>query len=328
MDAVRTLTPEAHAELQARLGYLQDEPEKTRKATMLLEEGRFEPVPDQPDTYQVIGLSGQIYTTSTKVCSCKARRSPQTPHPCYHMLGLHLYRSVASTMAQQGATMYGEAQQDTEAQVAFEDPSEPHKPSHLPGAGERVVPEPTPTTTLSPQEGETRGMDDKQQRHEIVRLLTLAGLKLKTREDFAEATETYTGLALQPAHFALIITRLEALIAARKAALPSPKLLADYMVDIKGKRHVQYGGLLAYAHEQGLISLTARLTTVSKELAIATATATFKDGRTFTETADATPDNVGVQIKPHFMRMAVTRAKARALRDALNIGEAAAEELE
>jgi len=62
-------------------------------------------------------------------------------------------------------------------------------------------------------------------------------------------------------------------------------------------------------------------------LAVAHATATFADGRRFTESGDATPENVGAQVRPHFARLALTRAKARCLRDALNIGLCAVEEL-
>ena len=36
------------------------------------------------------------------------------------------------------------------------------------------------------------------------------------------------------------------------------------------------------------------------ELAIAVATATFADGRVFTESADATPANAGARIRVHF----------------------------
>jgi hypothetical protein len=35
--------------------------------------------------------------------------------------------------------------------------------------------------------------------------------------------------------------------------------------------------------------------------------------------SDATPDNVGFHVRPPWIRMTLTRAKARALRDALTI---------
>ena len=102
----------------------------------------------------------------------------------------------------------------------------------------------------------------------------------------------------------------------------------EYLTTIHGKEFVQFTGLLALAHAQGLISLSAELVSVTKDLALAQATATFADGRTFTEAADATPDNVNTGVKKHFARCALTRAKARALRDALNISTCAVEELD
>jgi hypothetical protein len=63
-------------------------------------------------------------------------------------------------------------------------------------------------------------------------------------------------------------------------------------------------------------------------LAIARATAAFRDGRSFSESADATPENVHFNIRPHFPRAALTRAKARVLRDALNIAMVAIEDLD
>jgi hypothetical protein len=106
-----------------------------------------------------------------------------------------------------------------------------------------------------------------------------------------------------------------------------PEIPAQYLQLIDGKPFVKYAGLLALAHAQGLQQLAARFTQVSDTLAVAHATATFTDGRRFTESGDATPENVGPRVRPHFARLALTRAKARCLRDALNIGLCAVEEL-
>jgi hypothetical protein len=109
---------------------------------------------------------------------------------------------------------------------------------------------------------------------------------------------------------------------------PSPNgSIAKWIKKIHGKDFIQYEGLLALAHEQGLTTLGAGFISVTSDLAIAYAWAEFKDGRTFWEAGDATPDNVHHQVRPHFARVALTRAKARVLRDALNIGVVAVEEL-
>src|SRR5207249_2408835 len=79
---------------------------------------------------------------------------------------------------------------------------------------------------------------------------------------------------------------------------------------------------LAMAHEQGLVNLSAHFISVTDTLALAEATAEFSDGRTFRECADATPGNVGPTVRAHFPRIAATRAKARCLRDDLNISVA------
>jgi hypothetical protein len=109
------------------------------------------------------------------------------------------------------------------------------------------------------------------------------------------------------------------------AALPIP---AQFIVELHGKQFVTFGGLLAMAHERGLVSLKADFIAVTAELALAHAVATFQDGRIFEESADATPANVNARVKVHYPRMALTRAKARALRDARNISMVAVEELE
>lgn len=112
------------------------------------------------------------------------------------------------------------------------------------------------------------------------------------------------------------------------APRPAPTIPAEFVTTIHGRAFVQYVGLLAMAHAQGLSSLQAELVTVPPELATARATAIFADGRTFSEAADATPDNVSAQVRKHFARCALTRAKSRALRDALNMGMVALEELD
>ena len=97
---------------------------------------------------------------------------------------------------------------------------------------------------------------------------------------------------------------------------------------IHGKEFITYEGLLAMAHEHGLIELSAEFISVDDKLALAASYAVFKDGRKFWEAGDATPTNVHPQVKAHFARVALTRAKARVLRDALNIGMVSVEELE
>jgi hypothetical protein len=103
---------------------------------------------------------------------------------------------------------------------------------------------------------------------------------------------------------------------------------AKWITHIHGKEFIQYAGLLAMAHEQGLLELSAEFISVTPELALAAAHAFFADGRKFWDAGDATPTNVHQRVRVHFARVALTRAKARCLRDALNIGMVAVEELE
>jgi hypothetical protein len=109
---------------------------------------------------------------------------------------------------------------------------------------------------------------------------------------------------------------------------PTTNGLSKWIVTIHGKETIRYQGLLAMAHEQGLVSLSARFTSLTESLAVATAFAKFKDGRKFFEAGESTPSNVQAGVRAAWARMALTRAKARVLRDALNIGMVSAEELE
>ena len=112
-----------------------------------------------------------------------------------------------------------------------------------------------------------------------------------------------------------------------------------------GKEHATYAGVLAEAHKKGLKGISVRIlqypTDENHFMCICEATITMsikesmahKDGMitggidgTFVEIGDASPKNVNSMIAPHLVRMAATRAKGRALRDAVNIGKALKEE--
>ena len=99
---------------------------------------------------------------------------------------------------------------------------------------------------------------------------------------------------------------------------------------VEEKEVATYAGVLARAHEEGLTSITTELVQVPHPdngmVAIVTAKVVTTKG-TFTGIGDANPDNVGRKIVPHLIRMAETRAKVRALRDAVNIGMVSLEEL-
>jgi hypothetical protein len=113
-------------------------------------------------------------------------------------------------------------------------------------------------------------------------------------------------------------------------APPKPQAVTidpKYRVMIQKKAFVLFEGLLQAAHTQGLISLETTVVSVSDTLAVCQSTARFQDGRVFTDIGDATPKNVKVHLAPHFIRLAATRASARALRRAHGINDVAVEEL-
>jgi hypothetical protein len=104
----------------------------------------------------------------------------------------------------------------------------------------------------------------------------------------------------------------------------------EFIVNRQGKDFVLYAGLLDQAHREGLKRISTKLLQAPSDenghLAICFAEVETEKG-VFSGIGDASPDNVGRMIAPHTVRMAETRAKARALRDAINVAVTALEEL-
>lgn len=103
----------------------------------------------------------------------------------------------------------------------------------------------------------------------------------------------------------------------------------NHIINLKGKDYVLFAGLLEEAHKQELESIETELIQIPTgdcPMAIVSAAIKTKKGR-FTALGDASPENVNKFITPHLIRMAETRALARAFRFATNIGMTAFEEL-
>jgi hypothetical protein len=104
----------------------------------------------------------------------------------------------------------------------------------------------------------------------------------------------------------------------------------QFIVERDGRSFALYAGLLEEAHEQGLSSIETELLQIpvpaNGEVAICRARVTTSRG-TFVGIGDAAPDNVPAEFVTCLIRMAETRAKARALRDAVNVAITAFEEL-
>lgn len=106
---------------------------------------------------------------------------------------------------------------------------------------------------------------------------------------------------------------------------------AKFIVQLSGKDYALWAGILAEAHERGLQSIETTLVQVpaddNGQTAIVKAVVTMKDGTQFTDYGDANPRNTSPAMAKALIRLASTRAKGRALRDAINVGQTMLEEL-
>lgn len=105
-----------------------------------------------------------------------------------------------------------------------------------------------------------------------------------------------------------------------------------HVISLQGQEFITYEGLLSEAHAKGLKSIRTRLVqlpdTTNGHTAVVTAEVELDGGKVFSGIGDASPQNVNSMIAKHLIRMAETRAKARAFRDAVNIGMTSLVELD
>lgn len=118
-----------------------------------------------------------------------------------------------------------------------------------------------------------------------------------------------------------------------------PEKYQKYVKELQGKKFITHAGLLAIAHDTGLVSIKTELiqADMEKKFAIVRADVMMrvKEGKDseifqakeFTGLGDSTQTNTGKMVAEHFVRMAETRAVARALRLATNVGLTSVEEI-
>ena len=112
--------------------------------------------------------------------------------------------------------------------------------------------------------------------------------------------------------------------------------LSKYVVNVQGKDFITFPGLLAEAHGQGLVGIETSLVNpenpkspiVKAIVTLRSAEAGPQGFKVFTGYGDATETNVAKKVSGALLRMAETRAIARALRFACNIDMTAIEELD
>jgi hypothetical protein len=110
-----------------------------------------------------------------------------------------------------------------------------------------------------------------------------------------------------------------------------PKLDERWIIEIEGNQFVKYAGLLDLGHQKGISQIEVEPlqfpTKDNGNAAICKATVISRVGETFIDIGDANPGNCNSKVAKHLLRLASTRAIARALRSFTNIGMTCLEEL-
>lgn len=121
----------------------------------------------------------------------------------------------------------------------------------------------------------------------------------------------------------------------KKSKAPTKTDLSQYIVNVQGKDFITFPGLLQEAHALGLKEIRTELISPPTDLTNPVVKATVilvEDGsplsKVFSGYGDANVNNVAKKVSGALLRMAETRAIARALRFACNIDMAALEELD
>ncbi len=110
-----------------------------------------------------------------------------------------------------------------------------------------------------------------------------------------------------------------------------PRLDERFIKIIDGKEFALYAGLLDLAHQNHLLGIEVELLQYPSkdngQTAVCRAAIKAAKSGPFIDFGDANPLNCNSKVAKHLIRMASTRAKARALRDMTNVGMTALEEL-
>jgi hypothetical protein len=111
-----------------------------------------------------------------------------------------------------------------------------------------------------------------------------------------------------------------------------PKLDERWITTIEGREFVKYPGLLDLGHQKGISQIEVEViqlpTAENGHFAVCKASVVSKTGESFVDIGDANPGNCSSKVSKHILRMASTRAIARALRSFTNIGMTCLEELD